>query len=106
MLSVAETYGWGLVSRRGRIGADDELHFEFSNRVPVIGLPGEVILRISDEGDTSFVDFRGRLPQLPHDLGWNAMLADRYLRTLDYELVGVAGASAELADSRAEAERL
>lgn len=37
ILRTAEKQGWTLVSRRGRIGADDELNFEFSYMIPVWG---------------------------------------------------------------------
>jgi hypothetical protein len=90
ILDVADTFGWQLQSRRGRVGANDELFFEFVSSVPVLTLPGNFVLRVTDEGDTSYVDLRGRLPQVRHDLGWNAYVAERYLQTLDYELVGVA----------------
>lgn len=89
ILAVADTRGWKLISRRGRIGADDELFFEFSYRVPVLGIPGAVVLRLADEGDTSFIDMRARTLYVPHDLGWNARLIDQYLKTLDYELIGI-----------------
>jgi hypothetical protein len=89
ILGVAEARGWKLVSRRGRIGADDELFFEFSYWIPVLGMPGSVILRLADEGDTSFVDMRARTHFVPHDLGWNARLIEQYLKTLDFELIGI-----------------
>lgn len=89
ILQVAEARGWKLVSRRGRIGANDELFFEFSYRIPVLAIPGSVVLRLADEGDTSFIDMRARTDYVPHDLGWNARLIDGYLKTLDYELIGI-----------------
>jgi len=92
ILQVAEARGWKLVSRRGRIGANDELFFEFVYWVPVLGIPGSVVLRLADEGDTSFVDMRARTDYVPHDLGWNARLIDEYLKKLDYELIGIVGA--------------
>jgi MFS family permease len=89
ILRVAERFGWKAVTRRGRIGADDLLDFEFSYRVPILHFPGSVILRITDEGDTSFVDVRSRVDYVPHDLGWNAWLIERYLTVLDFELIGI-----------------
>ncbi|QKV18791.1 DUF1499 domain-containing protein [Oricola thermophila] len=89
ILAVAEARGWQLVSRRGRISADDELFFEFSYRVPVLAIPGVIVIRLADEGDTSFVDMRARTGHVPHDLGWNARLIASYLTALDFELVGI-----------------
>ena len=91
VLELAATFGWELEMRRGRASADDDQFFHFVSRVPLLGLPGQIVLRITDEGDSSFVDLRGRQPQLPHDLaGWNAHIIERYLQTLDYELVAIA----------------
>ena len=89
ILKTAEKQGWKLVSRRGRIGADDELFFQFAYVVPILAVPGEVVLRLSDEGDTSFVDMRARTDFVTHDLGLNAWLIDRYLKALDYDLIGI-----------------
>lgn len=86
---VAESFGWTLRSSVGRVGADDELVLEFASRVPVIGLPGRTILRVTDEGETSYLDIRSRTPGVPHDLGWNALLVERFLSRLDFELVGI-----------------
>ena len=92
ILETAEKQGWTLVSRRGRIGADDELYFEFAYSIPVLALPGSVVLRLADEGDTSFVDMRARTEHVTHDLGWNAWLIDRYLKALDFDLIGIVSA--------------
>ena len=92
ILRTAEKQGWTLVSRRGRIGADDELYFEFAYTIPVLAIPGSVVLRLSDEGDTSFVDMRARTEYVTHDLGWNARLIDRYLKALDFDLIGIVAA--------------
>ncbi|WP_223477207.1 DUF1499 domain-containing protein [Oricola indica] len=89
ILAVGGNLGWTLVSRRGRIGADDELLFEFAYSIPVIGIPGTVVLRLTDEGDTSFIDMRARTDFVTHDLGWNAWLIDRYLKALDFQLIGI-----------------
>lgn len=89
ILKTAEKQGWTLVARRGRIGADDELLFEFSYSIPALAIPGSVVLRLEDEGDTSFVDMRARTRFVTHDLGWNAALIERYLRALDYDLIGI-----------------
>ncbi|MFZ2101486.1 MAG: DUF1499 domain-containing protein [Oricola sp.] len=89
ILEVAEAQGWTLLSRRGRLGADDEMFFEFSYMIPVIGIPGSIVLRLTDEGDTSFIDMRARMDFVPHDLGWNARLIEAYLKALDFELIGI-----------------
>jgi hypothetical protein len=92
ILKTAEKQGWRLVSRRGRIGADDELYFEFAYTIPVLAVPGSVVLRLADEGDTSFVDMRARTDFVTHDLGWNARLIDHYLKALDFDLIGIVAA--------------
>lgn len=87
--TVAAKQGWTLVGRRGRIGADDELDYEYAYRIPVLAIPGSVVVRILDEGDTSFVDIRARTDFVSHDLGWNARLIDAFMGDLDFELIGI-----------------
>lgn len=35
---------------------------------------------------------RARTDYVTHDLGWNARLIDRYLKALDFDLIGIVAA--------------
>ncbi|MBO6554524.1 MAG: DUF1499 domain-containing protein [Roseitalea sp.] len=87
---VAETLGWQRVRGRGRIGADDELFVEYAYKTPVLNMPVQIVVRTTDEGETTFVDVRARMPHLRHDLGISAGIVRRFLADVDYEMIGIA----------------
>ncbi|MCR9120649.1 MAG: DUF1499 domain-containing protein [Phyllobacteriaceae bacterium] len=87
---VAETLGWQRMRGRGRIGADDELFVEYAYRTPVLSMPVQIVVRTTDEGETSFVDVRAQMPDLQHDLGVSAGIIRRFLADIDYAMIGIA----------------
>jgi len=87
---VAETLGWQRMRGRGRIGADDELFVEYAYKTPVLNMPVQIVVRTTDEGETTFVDARARMPHLRHDLGINAGIIRRFLADIDYAMIGIA----------------
>lgn len=90
VLKQAEIFGWRVVDRTGRVGADDELLVEFMSETPLLAFPIETIVRIVDEGDTSYLDVRSKMPGVIHDLGTNADIVTEFLREIDLSLVGQA----------------
>ncbi|MEM9999834.1 MAG: DUF1499 domain-containing protein [Pseudomonadota bacterium] len=85
---LAEARGWESAGVIGRIGADDTITLEFTRASLIMLLPGDVLIRLSDEGDTTFVDLRSRSRFFEHDLGANARLIEGYLDALDFALIG------------------
>ncbi|MEL6919641.1 MAG: DUF1499 domain-containing protein [Pseudomonadota bacterium] len=81
--------GWEAVRTRGRIGADDVISIEFTWKSLVLAMPVDMVVRLSDEGDTTLVDVRSRSRFFDHDLGSNARLITQYLDALDFALIGV-----------------
>lgn len=91
VLTQGELFGWRVVDRSGRIGADDELLVEFMHHTTLLAFPIETVVRITDEGDTSYLDVRSNMPDLTHDLGTNARIITEFLREIDLTLVGQVG---------------
>ncbi|MEL6203244.1 MAG: DUF1499 domain-containing protein [Pseudomonadota bacterium] len=87
---TGESLGWRYERTRGRVGANDEITIEFSATSLILALPSTVAVRMLDEGDTTFVDVRSKWRYFDHDLGANARTIERYLDTLDFNLIGVA----------------
>lgn len=57
----------------------------------ILGLRFDVVIRLREEAETTFVDIRVASRYGPHDLGFSAALADQFLEALDSELLGIAG---------------
>jgi hypothetical protein len=57
----------------------------------VLALPVDVSIRVTDEGDTAYVDMRSASRYGRHDLGDNAARIDEFLLALDAAVAGAAG---------------
>ncbi|KQV68127.1 DUF1499 domain-containing protein [Rhizobium sp. Root1220] len=60
-------------------------------RTLALGLRFDVIIRLREEAETTFVDVRVASRYGPADLGFSADIAEDYLKALDSELLGIAG---------------
>lgn len=76
--------------QRGRIGADEALYVEYRVESLILKLPAIVVVRVRDEGETTFVDIRSRSLYGDNDRGFNAALIERFLDDLDNQLIGTA----------------
>jgi hypothetical protein len=56
-----------------------------------LALPVDVSIRVTDEGDTAYVDMRSASRYGRHDLGDNAQRIDSFLLALDAAVAGAAG---------------
>lgn len=89
--SVTARNGLTEIRRRGRVGANDEIAIEYTWQTPVMKIPHELIIRLTDEGDTTFVDIRSRALIGDHDLGRNAAKIRALQADMDAALIGVVG---------------
>ncbi|MEF3130123.1 DUF1499 domain-containing protein [Rhizobium sp. 268] len=62
-----------------------------SNRTLILGLRFDILIRLREEAETTFVDIRVASRYGQHDLGFSAEIAGDYLKALDAELLGIAG---------------
>jgi hypothetical protein len=67
-----------------------DLLLQGQTRTLILGLPFDVVIRLSEEAETTFVDMRVATRYGPHDLGEGAEIAQSFLRALDAELLGIA----------------
>lgn len=88
VLQLAAERSWLLTARRGRVGADDVLLLEFSRKSKILGMPSEIIARVTDEGETTYLDVRSRSLFVSHDLGSNATIIRELLADIDFNMVG------------------
>ncbi|WP_421871792.1 DUF1499 domain-containing protein [Pararhizobium sp.] len=73
----------------GRRASDILLQGEW--RTLMTGLRFDVLIRLREEAETTFVDMRVAARYGGHDLGLGAEFADQFLHALDAELLGIAG---------------
>lgn len=57
----------------------------------VFGIPFDIVVRLVEEEETTFVDMRAATRDGDHDLGLSARLVRSFLRDLDVALLGIAG---------------
>ncbi|MBX5226282.1 DUF1499 domain-containing protein [Rhizobium sp. NLR9b] len=62
-----------------------------TTRTLILGLRFDMVIRLREEAETTFVDIRVASRYGQHDLGLSAAIADDYLKALDSELLGIAG---------------
>ncbi|MBB2697935.1 DUF1499 domain-containing protein [Rhizobium phaseoli] len=62
-----------------------------SNRTLILGLRFDILIRLREEAETTFVDIRVASRYGQHDLGFSAAIAGDCLKALDAELLGIAG---------------
>ncbi|MBP1882992.1 DUF1499 domain-containing protein [Sinorhizobium mexicanum] len=73
----------------GRRATDVVLQGEW--RTLIVGFRFDVLIRLREEAETTFVDLRVASRYGAHDLGTGASFAEEFLRALDAELLGIAG---------------
>lgn len=73
----------------GRKAGDILLQGESRSRIA--GFRFDLVLRLREESETTFVDIRVASRLGRHDLGLDANMAERFLHALDAELLGIAG---------------
>lgn len=64
---------------------------QYETKTLVLGIPQDVLIRLVEEEETTFVDMRAATRDGDHDLGLNAELIQTFLRDLDIRLLGIAG---------------
>lgn len=64
---------------------------QYRTKTLVLGIPQDVLIRLSEEEETTFVDMRAATRDGDHDLGLNAELITGFLRDLDVRLLGISG---------------
>jgi uncharacterized protein (DUF1499 family) len=90
VLALVAERGWTVVARRGVPGQDGEMAVEVRAFSRWLRFPADVSLRLTDEGDMTFVDMRSASHYARHDLGENARLIERFLEDLDGAMASVA----------------
>lgn len=85
--NVLDTQGWKIKAQRGVDSEDDKLFVETEAKTFYLGFISDVVIRLTDEGDTTFVDMRSASRYLSHDLGVNANFIMAFMDALDTDML-------------------
>lgn len=86
VLNVLTQKGWPVVARSGNSG-DYELYIQTQIKTLYLGFFSDIIIRLTDEGDTTFVDMRASSRYLTRDLGIDANFIMTFMEVLDIEML-------------------
>lgn len=64
---------------------------QFRTKSLILGVQQDILVRLSEEEETTFVDMRAATRDADHDLGLNAAVIRDFLRDLDVRLLGIVG---------------
>jgi Protein of unknown function (DUF1499) len=81
--------GWRVIERRGSLDSAGELLVEAEAVTFLAGFKDRVVIRVTDEGETSYVDMRSKSGFGSYDMGANAARIVKFMQALDL----LAGAS-------------
>ena len=80
---IIESRGWEVVSRRGDPLLSLQMTVEALAYTPLLGFPSDIAVRLTDEGNATFVDMRSVSRFGRHDLGSNAARIAAFMADLD-----------------------
>jgi len=87
--AVLKAKNWPISGEQGKVGEDNRLLVGAVAKTFVLGFVSDIIIRLSDEGDTSFVDMRSASRYLPRDYGINARFVADFMDRLDTEILSL-----------------
>ncbi|KEC55398.1 DUF1499 domain-containing protein [Bartonella koehlerae] len=89
VLNVLEAYNWPVVAQRAFKGEESMFYIETVAKTFYFGFISDIVIRLTDEGDTTFVDMRSASRYLPRDLGTNATFIIDFMDALDTEIASL-----------------
>ena len=79
---VAES-GWRDTDRRGSLGGTGEMLIEAEATTLIMGFKDHIVIRVTDEGETAYVDMRSKSGFGGYDMGANAARIVTFMQALD-----------------------
>ena len=82
--------GWKIVSHPQLVEGERELTLEAVTRTSLLRFPSDVAIRLTDEGESTYVDMRSASRYGEGDFGYNAASISGFLNALDTQMAGQA----------------
>jgi uncharacterized protein (DUF1499 family) len=80
---LVDDFGWVPVTRNSEAASTEEMLIEADVKTFIFGFKDKIVVRITDEGQTTFIDMRSRSGFGDNDLGANAARITGFLKELD-----------------------
>lgn len=88
VMAVIEAEGWTVTGRFGMPGEQVETIVEAVAHSFLLGLTSDIAIRLTDEGETTYVDMRSVSRYGTRDLGLNARFITDFMNALDQQVNG------------------
>ncbi|KXF78339.1 hypothetical protein ATN84_00610 [Paramesorhizobium deserti] len=88
VMAVIEAQGWTPTGRFGMPGEQVETVVEAVAHSFLLGFASDIAIRLTDEGETTYVDMRSVSRYGPRDLGLNARFITDFMNALDQQVNG------------------
>ncbi|WP_455482290.1 DUF1499 domain-containing protein [Bartonella sp. B35(2025)] len=89
VLNVLAAYDWPVVAQQKFKDKENELYIEAIAKTFYLGFISDIVIRLTDEGDTTFVDMRSASRYLLRDFGTNATFILNFMDALDTEVASL-----------------
>ncbi|WP_019219743.1 DUF1499 domain-containing protein [Bartonella florencae] len=89
VLNVLAAYDWPIIAQQEFKSEEHEIYIETMAKTFYLGFISDIVIRLTDEGDTTFVDMRSASRYLPRDLGSNATFIIDFMDALDTEIASL-----------------
>lgn len=87
--AVLQANHWPVSAAAGQPGEDRYIFVGAVAKTLIMGFVSDIIIRVTDEGDTSFVDMRAAARYLRRDFGINARFAEAFFDRLDSQMLAL-----------------
>ena len=84
--NTLKAFGWTKVSRDIPLPVQNAMRFAATAHSSILGLKSDVVIRLLDEGETTYVDMRSLSRYGHHDMGLNAAFITEFLSALEGEV--------------------
>ena len=87
LLALAERLvsdsGWRVIDRRGSLDGSGEMLLEAEVTTLIMGFKDTIVIRVTDEGETAYIDMRSKSGFGGYDMGANAARVVSFMQALD-----------------------
>ena len=84
--TVFNTFGWQVIAHDGPSSEPNAIRFVATAHSPILGLKSDIVVRLFDEGEATYVDVRSLSHYGKRDMGQNADFITAFLGALEGEV--------------------